>query len=187
MQVVWTGIGRATGDDQRSFAAVDLKAIAAWIEWLGGYQKRDFRTALQTPGDADPIRCIDRHRLARVRVVPLGDSGRQPGGYLGELTQNKAQRVDCVATRDSQRVGAIASVGLPYSASAPLGYRLAHVVKIGRQNLTDVTLLDELTGVHQGWVAACLESNYCAQRAPRPHSHRGAIHRKHSCQRAARA
>src|SRR5262249_52580256 len=124
-QLAWAEVGRAARDDQRALTAVDLETVAARVGRYGRAEERDLRAAaLEPAGDGDPVGRVDLHRLAALGVAPLGHLGGEPRAHLLEFAQHEAERVDGVAARDRQCVGAVAAVALPDTTVAALVDRL---------------------------------------------------------------
>src|SRR5438445_9256809 len=142
-------------DDDGALSPVDLQSVAARIRGSGGHADGHLGAAHHAADDVDAVRRIDGNRLA-FEGAPLRDSRRDAGRDFGELAEHGAQRVDGVAARDGQHVGAVGAYALPDAAGAPLQLRLRHRAQVCREHLADVTLLDEITRVQNRRVAARL-------------------------------
>src|SRR5215213_10198586 len=110
MYLAGASVGRVSPDYQRALAAVNLELLATRMVGHGGGEKRDLGATFQAAGDADPVRRIDLHSLARVGVVPLRDACRQTSCNRLEIAQNETQRINRVPAGDGQRVRAILAV-----------------------------------------------------------------------------
>src|SRR5438445_10266645 len=142
-------------DDDGALSPVDLQSVAARSRGSGGHADRHLGAAHHAADDVDAVRRVDRNRLA-FEGAPLRDSRRHAGRDFGELAEHGAERVDGVAARDGQYVGAVGAYALPDAAGTALQLRLGHRVQVCREHLADVTLRDEITRVQNRRVAARL-------------------------------
>jgi hypothetical protein len=90
---------------------------------------------------------------------------RHSGIRVDKLAEHGAQRVDGVAARDGQHVGAVGADTLPDAAGAPLQHGRRYAAQVGGEDFTDVALADEVARVENGRGAARLQTDDALERA----------------------
>ena len=80
--------------------------------------------------------------------------------HLGELAQNIDRRIHAVAAGNRERVGTVAANPLPDTAGSALELRSRNNLQIGKQDFTDVVLIDQFTRVPDHGIAARLQPGH---------------------------